>query len=153
MFKYSKIIISLLLLFSSATSFAADVTVNNAWIREAPPVSQVQAAYATIKNNQTNDVQLISASSSAYKKIEFHQTVLENGINKMLHQPSITIPHNSHVTLKPEGMHMMLFNPVKPLRAGEEVTITFEFSDNSTTTQNFLVKKSTGTNSHHHMHH
>ena len=153
MFDYPKFIITLLLIFSSTSSFAVDVTVNNAWIREAPPVSQVQAAYAVINNNQENDIQLISANSSAYKKIEFHQTVLENGVNKMLHQPSITIPHNSHVTLKPEGMHMMLFNPVKPLQAGEEVTITFEFSDNSTTTQNFLVKKSTGTNSHHHMHH
>jgi len=153
MFNYQPFITGFLLILSSTSIFAADIVISEAWIREAPPVSRVQAAYAKIKNNEEVNIELVSATSTAYRKIEFHKTVLENGINKMLHQPSIAIHHNSHVMLKPEGMHMMLFNPVKPLRAGEEVSIKFKFSDGSTTTQNFIVKKSTDTNSHQHMHH
>jgi len=151
MFKY--LFGTLAFLFLPVSAFAGGIVVENAWVREAPPISKVQAAYAKINNNKLNDVQLISASSPAFKKIEFHQTVTENGLSKMLHLPFLSIQSKEHISLEPEGVHMMLFNPSKPLRAGETINIIFNFSDNTVITTRFNVKKVTGSHSNHSKHH
>jgi len=143
----------LLLLLSPISIFAGEIVFENAWVREAPPISKVQAAYVKINNNKIKDMQLISASSPAFKKIEFHKTVSEDGLSKMLHLPFVSIKRSSHTVLEPEGIHMMLFTPSKPLRAGETIKITFNFSDNTATTVPFTVKKITGTLSNHSTHH
>jgi len=153
MFNYKKPVIALLFIFISPFSLAENIAIDDAWIREAPPVSQVQAAYATLKNNQTSDIEIINATSPAFKKIEFHKTISENGLTKMQQQESIIISAQGKAVLEPEGMHMMLFNPVTPLRAGEKIDIHFKLSNGVTTTSSFVVKKATGTNHHEHMHH
>ena len=146
------IITSLVLLFSSY-SFAADITIKDAWIREAPPVSRVQAGYARFYNNSDVSTKLISASSPSFSDIEFHKTVVENGLSKMLHQTSVVIPHKASVSFKPEAMHMMLFNPVTPLHAGDKIAINFTFDDGSIKTANFIVKNAATSNPHQHMNH
>lgn len=153
MFNFRNTIATLFFIFISPFVTASEMTVENAWVREAPPVSRVQAAYATLKNNQPTDIRLVSASSPAFKKIEFHKTISENGLTKMQQQESIIIPAQSKAMLEPEGLHMMLFNPVTPLRAGEKINIHFKFSDGVTTISSFVVKKATGTDHHQHMHH
>ena len=153
MFNFKDTVVTLLITLISPFVVAADMTVEDAWIREAPPVSRVQAAYATFKNNQSNDVELISATSPAFKKIEFHKTILENGLSKMQQQASVLIPAQGASILQPEGMHMMLFNPLTPLRAGKKVEFHFTFSNGVTTTASFIVKKATGMDHHQHMNH
>jgi len=152
--KFIKYLILTISLFFTSFIFAEDIVVENAWIREAPPVSRVQAAYAIFKNDAPREIELINATSPAFKKIEFHQTILENGLSKMQQQASIVISKNSQTVLEPEGMHMMLFDPVKPLVADDKVTITFEYKSGNKITANFVVKKLTGSSTHHHhMHH
>ena len=153
MFNFKKTVVTLLLIFSSPFSLAENVTIDDAWIREAPPVSRVQAAYVTLKNNHSSDIEIISATSPAFKKIEFHKTISENGLTKMQQQASIVILAKKTTVLKPEGLHIMLFNPVTPLRAGEKINIHFKFSNGVATTSSFVVKKATGTDHHQHMHH
>ena len=153
MFYFRNTTATLFFIFISPFVTASEMTVENAWVREAPPVSRVQAAYATLKNNQPTNIELVSATSPAFKKIEFHKTISENGLTKMQQQSSIVIPAKKSAMLKPEGMHMMLFNPVTPLRAGEKINIHFKFSNGVTTTSSFVVKKATGTDHHQHMHH
>ena len=153
MFNFRQSVIALLFIFISPFSLAENIAIDDAWIREAPPVSQVQAAYATLKNNQTSDLEIISATSPAFMKVEFHKTISENGLTKMQQQKSIIISAQSKAVLEPEGMHMMLFNPVTPLRAGEKINIHFKFSNGVTTTSSFIVKKATSTDHHQHMHH
>jgi len=153
MFDFRKAVIALVFIFISPFCFAENIVIDDAWIREAPPVSQVQAAYATLKNDQTSDVEIIGATSPSFKKIEFHKTISENGLTKMQQQESIIISAQGKSVLEPEGMHMMLFNPVTPLRAGEKINIHFKLSNGDTTTSSFIVKKATGTDHHQHMHH
>jgi len=152
MFNFRYLITLLLLTIVSPVALA-DITIEDAWIREAPPVSRVQAAYATFKNSQADDVELIKATSPAFAKIEFHKTISENGLTKMQAQASVTIPAKGNAELKPEGMHMMLFNPVNPVRAGNKIEFHFTFSNGNTTSSSFIVKKATGINHHQHMHH
>ena len=129
---------------------AGNIEVQDAWIREAPPVSKVLAAYMVIKNGTSKDVEVIGASSPNFAKIELHRTVIENGIARMLHQPTLTVPAGGTLVLQPEGPHMMLFNPVKPIQAGEKVPMTLQFASGQSKVVSLDVKKGGGGEHHHH---
>ena len=116
-------------LFSSTLCSANDLSVSNAWIREAPPVSKVQAAYMELYNNTDKTISLIAANSPAFSKIEFHRTEMNNGMMRMLQEESLRIPAQGKTSLQPDGTHMMLFNPVKALKSGDKVNFTLTFSN------------------------
>lgn len=122
---------------------STELTVSDAWIREAPPVSKVHAAYMTIHNPTDKSVTLITASSPLYSNIEFHRTVMENGVMRMLQEESLRIPADAELRLEPEGIHMMLFNPGQPLKAGDKVPFTLNFSDQMNADITVIVKKAT----------
>jgi len=145
----------LFLSFLTSTVSAETIIARDAWIREAPPVSRVLAGYVELINNGDKNVQLVSVTSKHFNKVELHQTILKNGVSKMQQQQSIDIPAGSSIELKPEGMHMMLFNPVSPLKAGHHVQLELYFNSKKKQVVEFSVRKVTGgtDHSHHHMHH
>ncbi len=132
------------LLTSSLTS-ASDLTIEDAWIREAPPVSKVQAAYMELHNKSDKDISLISASSPHYGRIEFHRTEMNNGVMRMLQEKTLSIPARGEKKLQPDSTHMMLFNPRQPLKAGDNVPFTLTFSDQQKIEIMIKVKKAQGT--------
>jgi len=115
-------------LFSPVAYAQALIEVENAWLREAPPVSRVNAAYMTLHNRSNKDVTLESVASRFYDHAMIHRTVTENGISRMLHQGDITIPAKGKITLQPDGLHMMLMRPVSPLRQGDEIFVKLNFT-------------------------
>jgi len=118
-----------------------DLTFSKVWIAEAPPVSQVLAAYMTINNHTNKDIKIFSATSSSFSSTTFHKTIFEDGLAKMRHLDSLIIPANSSLELKRGGFHMMLFNPVKPLHEGDKVTFNFKLDNQHTITVDASVKK------------
>jgi copper(I)-binding protein len=131
---------------------ASDVTIENAWVREAPPVSKVQAAYLVLHNHSDKHLTLVSASSPLFARVEFHRTVADNGVMRMQQEDSLNIPARSSIHLQPDGTHMMLFNPMQILKAGDEVPFTLTFSDQHQVKVMLIVKKATGAMHHHHHH-
>lgn len=124
----------------------------NVWIAEAPPVSEVLAAYMDIKNTGKNDRKLVSAKSDDFASIEFHRRVDKNGMASMQHQQYLVIPAGDTLMLKPGGYHMMLFKPARKLRAGDESTFHFQIGDNNLVAVTAVVKKTTAEGSHQHHH-
>ncbi|MBT8118265.1 MAG: copper chaperone PCu(A)C [Gammaproteobacteria bacterium] len=119
----------------------ATLIIQDAWIAEAPPVSKVMVAYMTIKNTGTSALEITRAESENYSSIEFHETIHEDGMARMVRHGSLKIPANSKLELKRGGPHLMLFNPVKALRAGDMVEIILTTKDNITKTITVIVKK------------
>jgi len=97
--------------------------------------------YMTIRNTTAEAIDIISARSDLYSSIEFHETVHEDGMAKMLRHDSLQLPAQGSVQLKRDGKHLMLFNPKKSLKAGDTVVITFTSRNNINTTVNITVKK------------
>jgi len=89
------------------------ITIDNAWIAEAPPNAHVMVGYMTINNNSAQAIEIIKASTNIYSSIEFHETVHKDGMASMRRYDSLQVPANGSVQLKPGGKHMMLFNPKK----------------------------------------
>jgi len=139
---FTTLILLLTTLFSAVSASPSGVSVKNAWIAEAPPVSKVMVAYMSIENNSEDDITIVKAESDSYSSIEFHETRYEDGMARMIRHDSLLIPANSHITLKRGDKHLMLFNPVKRLKAGDSVTINLITKNNIEKTIQVTVKKS-----------
>ena len=136
---YSLLII--LCFFKSAYASDSALLVENAWIAEAPPVSKVMVAYMTLSNPGDELIEIIAAESDNYSSIEFHETVHEDGLAKMVRHDSLKILPRKSLQLKRGGPHLMLFNPTERLKAGDIVTIQLMMKNDICQTVSIPVKK------------
>ncbi len=127
--------------FLSLPVFAGEVTITNAWIAEAPPVSRVHAGYFTLHNGSDKPVTLKTVSSDAYGNIEMHLSIEKDGVSSMQWLQQIEIPAGEDVVFAPGGYHLMLFRPAKRLKQGDTVKLHFGFADGSRITTTATVKK------------
>jgi len=148
------IITSFFLVLFSLNHVSADenITVQNAWIREAPPTIKIMAGYLEIKNLSDETLTLVSAESTEFERIEFHLSQTEDGIARMQQQEHIVIPGNTTFSFEPGRYHMMLFNNTAPMREGDLASIKLTFADHGTLMFDAMVKRTDSTNSHNHSH-
>ena len=145
---------ALLLLIGSSLAIAADATftVGEPWIREAPPTARVMAGYLVLTNAGDTPVTVTSISSPDFEAAEIHRTVVKEGIARMLPVKQLDIPANSQLKLEPGGLHLMLFNPQRPLPEGATVTLIIHRSNGSKLTATAPVIRKTGEDHSHHHH-
>lgn len=129
-----------------SNAWAADgpgeIVIRDAWIREAPPSATVHAAYGLILNSGTRDVELVAVYAADYGSTMLHQTLQKDGVNTMAHLEKLKIPAGGQVALLPGGIHIMLMQPQRALKAGEKVQLIFCFSDDRRIEVTALVRKS-----------
>ena len=121
-------------LMVSAGVFAAaadDVSVQEPYVRLAPPNAPATGAFMVIKNNGAKDVKLVKAENPASKITELHTHLNEGGVMKMRPVPAVDVPAKGEAVLKPGGLHVMLIDLKAPLKEGEIVPITLGFDDGS----------------------
>jgi copper(I)-binding protein len=147
-----RIITALLLLIGASTATAdATLEISEAWVREAPPTARMMAGYMTINNTGDAAVTVISISSPDFDSADIHRTVIEEGVARMLPVKQLEIPASSQVKLEPGGLHLMLFDPKRPLREGETVTLIIHRRDGDPlSTTSPVVRKTGEDHSHHH---
>jgi len=137
-----KIKLSLLSLILGLSSlFAADVMVENVYVRATPPGTPNTAAFMTIMNKSTSAIEIVGAKSSVSKMVQVHQHTMNNGMMKMSHVKRLKIDAKSHVDFKPGGYHVMFMGMKKRLKEGEMAEFTLVFSDGSELKINAPVKK------------
>lgn len=141
------------LLLSCALSADPVIEVQQAWIREAPPASRVLVAYMTIINTGDAPAEITGMSSPDFTRAELHQTRVEDGVARMIPVDSITVPAGGRVQLEPGGMHLMLFDPGRPLKADDIVRFEVEQSGGATLSIEARVTRDPGGNDTHHHHH
>ena len=113
----------------SAKAPACGVTVANAWVRAAPPMSMQLAGYASLKNDCAKAAIVSSVSSNDFGMAMIHQTVVENGVSKMRHADSLAIPAKGSAGFAPGGWHLMLMDPMRELKPGDKVVLVFRLAD------------------------
>ena len=143
-----------LVAFSLDHAFAGkNITVQNAWIREAPPTIKIMAAYLEIENTSGKELVLVAAKSNEFERIEFHLSKIKDGIASMSQQDTIVIAPNSTFTFKPESYHLMLFNNTVPMPEGESTSIQLTFENGETYEFDIMVKRADSTDAHQHHKH
>lgn len=138
-----------------ATAAATDLQIKDAWLLAAPPGAKVVAAYLEISNKGDTPRTLVGASSPAFASVSIHRSVLHGEMTHMEHLPTLTIAPHSVVLLKPGGLHLMLSQGKKPLRAGDQLALTLNFDNGDKLTVSALVRSGQGgeTGAHQHMDH
>lgn len=111
---------------------ADNVSITDAWVKTAD--EGMSAAFGELSNTGTEDVTIVSATTAASNMIELHETV-ENDSGEMIMQEKdggFVIPAGGSFLLEPGGNHIMLMDLTAPIVAGDDVTFTLTFADDST---------------------
>ena len=114
----------------ASSAYAADAKIGNlsiddVWARTGQP-GQVSAAFMEVKNKGAAD-KLISANCDCAKATELHTMTMADGKMIMAQVPSMDVPANGELKLKPGGYHVMLINLTRPLAAGDTLPIKLKF--------------------------
>jgi copper(I)-binding protein len=112
---------ALQLLLAAATAHAQQVEVSDAWVRATVPGQKVAAAYMTLRSGAA--ARLVGVKTKAARSAELHSMSHEAGVMKMRRLESLELPAGRDVALEPGGNHIMLFDPVKPLKEGQRVAL------------------------------
>ena len=94
-------------------------------------------SFMTIKNSGSEDVTLVGGSSPDAARIEIHEVI----DGKMLPMSAgLVIPANNEVKLRMGGYHVMLMDLNEEIKAGDEVSVTLEFSNGESLNYTAAVK-------------
>lgn len=110
---------------------AAELDIENPFVREMPPTAPATGAFMTLLNSSDQDIAIVSAQSDAAKNVELHTHTHDNGVMRMREIPEILVPAMGQAELKPGGLHIMLINPTRALKEGDEVRINLTLKDGS----------------------
>lgn len=97
------------------------LTASNGWIRPSPGGATAMAGYVTLHNKSDAEIKLVGAESAQFGHLMIHATEFEDGIARMVHLESLTVPVGGSVELKPLDTHIMLMMPKQPLKIGDQV--------------------------------
>ena len=133
------------LMFSAGVfAGAADnVSVQDPYVRLAPPNAPATGAFMVIKNNGDKDVKVLKADNPASRVTELHTHLNEGGVMKMRPVPAIDIKARGEAVLKPGSLHVMLIDLKVPMKEGDVVPITLNFDDGSSKVVDAKVIKPT----------
>jgi len=116
----------LVLLLAACANSDTAIQVDDAWAR--PTSSGPSAAYLTIRNTGNRPDRLVGARSPCCASIEIHVTEIKDDRMSMAPvEGGIGLDPGATLRFEPAGHHLMLFDPVEPLRVGMRFEITLEF--------------------------
>lgn len=120
---------------------AAKIVVKDAWVQE-PPSQQATAAFFRLENQGPKEVALISAYAEIAGATELHKMETVNNSMRMRRVDAIPVASGDGTNLdSATGYHVMLINLNKPLKEGEQVQLTLQFSNSIRKTITVPVKK------------
>ncbi|MDG5470008.1 copper chaperone PCu(A)C [Deltaproteobacteria bacterium IMCC39524] len=129
------------LLLYIANAGAQGITVQDAWIRGIPPSATTTAAFMTIHNTGSDDAVIKSADCDVAVTVQIHTMEQVGEIMKMKEMSELRIPANGQAILAPKGYHIMLIGLIRPIKEGETIPLSLNFTDRATVVVDAVVKK------------
>jgi len=133
-------LIVLCLLFVTAVDVQAHLIVKDAWVREAPPRARTLAMFLQLTNHDDKTINIVSASSEQFEKVEIHKTSFKNGMMRMQRIESLEMSPNEVAVMKPGGLHIMLVKPARVFKAGDQINIKLHLASGKKKTVRALVR-------------
>lgn len=123
-----KFLMILFLLFSFTTQASErdKYKFNDAFVRATP--MKMSAGYVIIGNPTDKADTLLGAKAEWAGRIELHEIVEENSVVKMQQVKRMKLPAKGTLALRPNGLHLMLYQLKAPLKQGDKVTLTLQFA-------------------------
>jgi copper(I)-binding protein len=115
---------------------------HDAWVRPLPKMEGAGAVYVVIENRGKEADWLTGADSPAAANVEIHESYMDGDVMRMRPVPSLEIPANGSVELKPGGYHVMLIDLQEPLETGDVISVTLHFEQSSDITLDVSIQES-----------
>jgi periplasmic copper chaperone A len=115
-------VLVMLMLLSACSSETAPLTVSDVAIARPMPGLQMTAGYFTLTNHTSQAIVITEIRSPQFGSVQMHESVIEDGIARMVELDDFTLSPKSTVEFRPGGKHLML------MQAGEnldDVTLNF----------------------------
>jgi len=111
-----------------SVGLAADVSVQDAYIRGMPPGQDVTAAFFQLNNTSDQDCEIVGAASPVAGSAEIHTHSHEGGMMRMRKLETLLVPKGESIAFKPGSYHLMLFGVKQLLVDGDSYPLTLLFS-------------------------
>ncbi|MGB5581243.1 MAG: copper chaperone PCu(A)C [Woeseia sp.] len=111
----------------------AALVVSNAYAYAPLGSGTPGVAYLTLSNTSSAAIEVQGFASDCFATVELHSSVINNGVSAMQAVEKIPLAAMSSVSLRPGGLHLMLFEPVAAVAAGTncQFEITYEHDQKS----------------------
>jgi periplasmic copper chaperone A len=109
----------------AAHAAAAPIKIGSAYV-PVPVSAGTTVAYVVIRNNGAAD-QLLSARTSAGGRVALRAPARPGDLS-MRTVGSIAIPAHSTLAMVPDGYHMLITGATRPIRGGQDITLTLLFA-------------------------
>ena len=121
---------SLLFLLAACEKNGCSISLNNLEIYAPLPGNTVTSGYTKITNNTDVTISIDSITSPDFETVGIHETIIVNGIARMIEIEQLNIPANNDVVLKRGGKHFMFFDPTKNINIGQNIKLNIKLSNN-----------------------
>lgn len=141
--KISLLFVTIPLLLAGCAS-QGGVEAADLWVKSSEMSTQggMTAVYGTLANNSEEDVTLVGGQTGIAQIVEVHEMSMIGGEMKMQEiDGGLVIPAGKSIVLEPGGNHLMLMMLTHDLKAGEEISVTFDFDGAEDLTVDGIVAK------------
>ncbi len=139
-----------LLAISANVLASGHLHISDAYARATPPNAPTSAVFFSAHNHSDSPISIVSASTKAANKVELHTVIMDGDVMQMRQVASLDIEPNSHIELKPGGLHVMLFELTKEFKQGDDIELTLNLSNGTSQTITAPIKKVMSGMKHHH---
>jgi copper(I)-binding protein len=110
-----------------ALAQAPTIEVRQPWSRATPGAARTGVVYFTLHDKGAAD-RLVGVSTPVAGMAMLHESIVEDGIERMRMLDALPLPAGGTVALHPHGPHVMLTDLRHPLERGSSfpLTLTFE---------------------------
>lgn len=124
------LLLAVSLLASPVIALAADILIEQPYIRVSSPISKSGAGFMQITNNSSNGDVLLSVTTDAARMPELHTHIMQDGVAMMRQvEGGIVIEAGETTMLQRGGLHVMLMGLTRSLNHGDTVTLTLVFQN------------------------
>jgi copper(I)-binding protein len=116
----------LVLLVGACSSDMPPLTISDVIVKRPMPGMMMSAGYFSLSNNTSEPVVITHVTSPQFGSVEMHESVVEDGIARMIKLGDLTLAPESTVDFVPGGKHLMLMRPGENL---DNVTLEFYAGD------------------------
>jgi len=127
-------------LTANATA-AGHLVIEHAWIRIAPPGAMMLGGYAKLRNDGDVAITITGGDSPDFADVSLHQSIEEDGVEKMRPLGNFEIAPSASVEFAPGGRHFMLMRPKRELSAGDKVKIHISTNSADGVLAEFVVRE------------
>lgn len=104
------------------------IEISSGWARPASQ-GQTSAVYLTISNGTASPDTLVGITSEIANSVEIHESIeSDNGTTSMLPAGKQVIQDGHKLEFAPGGLHIMLKDLERDVKAGDSLSVSLEFS-------------------------